>query len=169
MPDADTKKQIQRLADIEAIKQLKHVYCGLCDDNYDADPLAALFTEDAVWDGGPIGMHHGREAIRRFFQGSPARVPWALHMVTNPIIEVDGDAATGRWYLWEPLVYALPGGNQAYWMSARYDDVYARTVDGWKFKRVAISMKLLAPYDRGWGAERITDVYAAFRKPSDAR
>lgn len=169
MPDADTKKQIQWLADIEAIRQLKHVYCGLCDDNYDADPLAALFTEDAVWDGGPIGMHHGREAIRRFFQGSPARVPWALHMVTNPIIQVDGDAATGRWYLWEPLVYALPGGNQAYWMSARYDDVYARTVDGWKFKRVTISMKLLAPYDKGWGAERITDVYAAFRKPSDAR
>lgn len=169
MPEADTKTQIQWLADIEAIRQLKHVYCGLCDDNYDADPLAALFTEDAVWDGGPIGMHHGREAIRRFFQGSPARVPWALHMVTNPIIQVDGDAATGRWYLWEPLVYALPGGNQAYWMSARYDDVYARTVDGWKFKRVAISMKLLAPYDKGWGAERITDVYGAFRKPADAR
>ena len=160
----ETERLVRRLADIEAIRQLKHRYCGLCDAGYDADPLAALFTEDAVWDGGPIGMHEGREAIRRFFQGSPNRVPWALHMVTNPIIEVDGDTATGQWYLWEPLVYALPGGDQAWWMSARYDDRYRRTPDGWKFERVAITMKLLAPYDRGWGAARVNDVYQAFRK-----
>ena len=164
MRDDDTERMVRRLADIEAIRQLKYRYCGLCDAGYDADPLADLFTADAVWDGGPIGTHEGREAIRRFFQGSPNRVPWALHMVTNPIIEVDGDSATGQWYLWEPLVYALPGGEQAWWMSARYDDRYRRTPDGWKFERVAITMKLLAPYDGGWSAARINDVYRAFRK-----
>lgn len=166
MPDMETTRLVRWLADVEAIRQLKHRYCGLCDDGYDADPLAELFTEDAVWDGGPIGVHSGREAIRRFFQGSPARVPFALHMVTNPIIEVDGDSATGRWYLWEPLVYALPHGDQAWWMSARYDDRYRRTADGWKFERVTITMKMLAPYEKGWGGARITDVYASLRQPS---
>lgn len=165
MPDEETRRLVRWLADVEAIKQLKHTYCGLCDDNYAADPLAALFTDDAVWDGGPIGTHTGREAIRRFFQGSPARVPFALHLVTNPIIDVDGDTATGRWYLWEPLVYALEGGDRAYWMSANYDDRYVRTAQGWRFQRVTIRMKMLAPYDAGWAPQRITDVYGALRKP----
>lgn len=164
MIDDDTARLVRRLADIEAIRQLKHRYCGLCDDGYDADPLAELFTEDAVWDGGPIGAHHGREAIRAFFRGSSARVPFALHLVTNPIIDVDGDAATGRWYLWEPLAYAFPDGERAYWMSARYDDRYRRTAQGWKFERVAITMKMLAPYDEGWAPARIRDVYAALRR-----
>lgn len=165
MSDEDTRRLVRRLADIEAIRQLKHVYCGLCDDNYDADPLAALFTEDAVWDGGPIGRHEGREAIRRFFLGSSKRVPFALHLVTNPIIEVDGDTATGRWYLWEPLVYAMPGGNEAWWMSARYDDRYRRTAEGWKFAHVTITMKMLAPYDQGWGGTRLHDAYGKVRAP----
>lgn len=163
MDDNDTARLVRRLSDIEDIRRLKHRYCALCDAGYDADRLAELFTEDAVWDGGPIGAHEGREAIRRFFEGSPKRVPWALHMVTNPIIDVDGDAATGQWYLWEPLVYALPGGDEAWWMSARYDDRYRRTAEGWRFARVAITMKLLAPYDSGWSATRIDDVYRRFR------
>lgn len=40
---------------IESIKQLEARYCAACaacDDGYDPDRLAALFTEDAVWDGG---------------------------------------------------------------------------------------------------------------------
>ena len=144
MTDPDTARLVRELADIEAIRQLKHRYCALCDANYDADPLAELFTEDAVWDGGPIGAHTGREAIRSFFRGSPNRVPWALHMVTNPIIEVDGDSATGQWYLWEPLVYALPEGNEAWWMSARYDDRYRRTPQGWKDE---VMVQLIAKQD----------------------
>jgi len=159
----DLGRQVQWLTDIELIRQLKYRYCSLCDDHYDAQRLALLFTEEAVWDGGPMGTHHGRDAIRRFFEGSSARVPFALHMVTNPLIEPDGDSATGKWYLWEPLVYALPGGEQAWWMSAHYDDCYRRTPEGWKFERVTITMKLLAPYEAGWGPARITDVYASIR------
>ena len=44
--------RLRRLEDIEALKQLKAQYCAACDDGYDADRLASLFTEDAVWDGG---------------------------------------------------------------------------------------------------------------------
>ena len=58
----------------------------------------------------------------------------------------------------------MPWGNEAWWMSDRYDDRYRRTPQGWKFERVAITMKLLAPYAGGWGEARINDVYRAFRK-----
>ena len=128
--------------------------------------LAALFTDDAVWDGGPMGAHHGREAIRRFFQGSSTRVAFALHMVLNPQIEVDGDIAQARWYLWQPMVYRLPGGEQAWWMSARYDDRCVRTDQGWRFARVQVALKLLAPYSEGWGQARLHDVYGALRGAS---
>jgi uncharacterized protein (TIGR02246 family) len=164
MQTDDTAKLVRWLADIEAIKQLKHTYCGFCDAGYDADGIASLFTEDAVWDGGPMGTHDGREAIRTFFQGSSKRVPFALHMVVNPIIQVDGDTATGSWYLWQPMVYALPEGEHAYWMSARYDDRYRRTPQGWQFERVAITLKVLAPYEKGFAGNRIDDVYGR-RKP----
>jgi ketosteroid isomerase-like protein len=155
--------RIRRLEDLEDIRRLKHTYCALCDANYDADGLAALFAEDAVWDGGPMGVHRGREAIRRFFQGSSKRVPFALHMVTNPILDVDGDRATGRWYLWQPMVYRLPGGDQAWWMSARYDDEYVREGAHWRFARVTVNLRLLAPYEAGWGPSQIVDVYGSLR------
>ncbi len=47
------------LEDIEEIKRLKAGYCSSCDDNYDADSIASLFTEDAIWDGGIRGTAGG--------------------------------------------------------------------------------------------------------------
>jgi hypothetical protein len=38
------------LEDAEAIRNLKARYAGLCDNQYDADGIASLFTEDAVWE-----------------------------------------------------------------------------------------------------------------------
>ena len=73
-----------------------------------------------MWDGKERGRNDGREAIRKFFQDAPSRLPFAIHMVMNPIIEVDGDRATGGWYLFQPCPYA--DGNQAIWGSARYDE-----------------------------------------------
>ena len=63
----DLDRRIKTLEDIEAIKGLKRRYCAYCDDNYDADALADLFMEDAVWDGGIRGYNTGREEIRSFF------------------------------------------------------------------------------------------------------
>ena len=76
---ADLDRRIRRLEDLEAIKQLKARYAALCDANYDADGLAALFTADAVWDGGQLGKSEGREAIRQFF---PRIQP--PHLVRDP-------------------------------------------------------------------------------------
>ena len=50
---SDVEARLQRLEDIEAIKQLKALYCAHCDNNYEPDGIAACYTEDAVWDGSP--------------------------------------------------------------------------------------------------------------------
>jgi hypothetical protein len=54
------------LEDAEAIRNLKARYAALCDNQYDADGIAMLFTEDAVWESPGLGRFEGREAIRGF-------------------------------------------------------------------------------------------------------
>ena len=97
------------LEDIEAIKQLKARYADACDRNYDVDTLASLFAEDAIWDGGLFGVHNGREEIRAFFQGVSSDITFAMHYMMNPIIDVDGDEATGEWYLFQTCTFKGTG------------------------------------------------------------
>jgi ketosteroid isomerase-like protein len=148
MREAQLEARLRRLEDIEAIKQLKARYAAYCDDDYDAEGIAALFTEDGIWDGGPMGCYNGKQAIRDFFSTTNQVVPFAIHHVTNPLIEIDGDRATGRWYLWQPCTFAE--GNQGLWMAATYDDVYRRDGDAWLFEHVTITLRVLSPYEDGW-------------------
>jgi ketosteroid isomerase-like protein len=156
MAGDDLAARVRWLEDIEQLKQLKHRYAAHCDDDYDADKLAPLFTADAVWDGGPMGRYEGREAIREFFEGASSVVPFAIHHVTNPILEVDGDRASGRWYLWQPVVFSR--GDQALWMAARYDDVYRREQGQWRFAQVDVKLRMLSPYEQGFAKARMIDV-----------
>lgn len=78
--------------------------CAHCDEPYDPDGIASLLTEDGVWDGGPFGLAEGHEGIRTFFAEVSNQVSFANHYVSTPIIEIDGDNATGRWDLWQPMV-----------------------------------------------------------------
>lgn len=148
----DLERRLRVLEDIEAIKKLKARYCAYCDNNYDADGIAALFTEDAVWDGGNFGRYEGREAIRTFFRGAPRIFPFAIHQVMNPIIEVEGEQAKGQWYLFQPAT--LAEGNQAVWLAARYEEEYVKVGSEWKFKRLKVFPSFLTPYDQGWVKKR---------------
>ena len=148
----DIDRRLRAIEDIEELKKLKARYCSYCDDNYDADSLASLFTEDAIWDGGIRGMAEGRDEIRNFFMRASQRLPFAVHMVMNPIIEVDGDRAKGTWYLFQACTYAE--GDQAVWGSARYDEEYVRLEGEWKFRNLKLTSFFWTPFDRGWVNDR---------------
>lgn len=165
MTGGDLESRIRRLEDIEAIKQLKALYCAYCDDGYDADGIASLFTEDAIWDGaGTFGRADGREAIRKHFTGAGARVTIARHQVMNPMITVDldGDTATGHWLLFQPCTNAGPDGEEAVWLAATYADTYRRAdpaVDGetrfgWLIAETLIDVAFFTPFDAGWLDQR---------------
>ena len=66
---AQIEQRVQVLEDVNAIRHLKARYAASCDDQYNPDGLAALFTEDAVWESQGLGRFEGREAIRAFFRG----------------------------------------------------------------------------------------------------
>ena len=151
--DEQLEARIRRLEDIEAIRQLKHRYANLCDEDYPPDALAALFTEDAVWDGGMLGKPEGRAAIRKFFAACSKTVSFAVHHVVNPIIEVDGDSATGSWVLWQPIVFTK--GDRAAWLVARYHDRYVRVNGEWRFKHVRVETRALSPYEDGFAKVRV--------------
>ena len=140
--------RLRALEDLEEIRRLKALYCAYCDDDYDAENIAGLFVEDAVWDGGSFGRYEGRDEIREFFVNAPKMLPFAVHMVVNPIIEVNGDAATGIWYLFQACTFAE--GDRAVWGSARYDEEYVRVAGAWRFKNLKLTSHFWTPFDEGW-------------------
>jgi ketosteroid isomerase-like protein len=144
--------KVLKLADIDEIKRLKACYAAACDNHYDADAIAELFTEDAVWDGGNFGRAVGRANIRRFFQRAPQVFSFAIHNVMNPKIEVEGDRATGQWYLLQPAT--REPGAQAVWLAAVYHDEYVRVSGKWRFKRLQVSSNFLTTYEDGWARKR---------------
>eukprot|EP00935_MAST-01C_sp_MAST-1C-sp1_P000493 g493.t1 len=144
--------RVQRLEDIEEIKQLKAAYCRFCDDGYDPDGIASLFTDDGIWAGGDtFGHAETKEGIRKFFTGAHKGIPIARHQVMNPIIEVDGDTAKGHWLLFQPMEQKKKG---ALWLAATYSDKYARTAEGWRIKHLSIDIAFFTQYDKGWANQR---------------
>jgi len=77
--------------------------------------------------------------------------PFIVHYVTNPLIEIDGDTATGHWHA---LVTATMPGPQAVWILGIYKDDYVRCPDGWKFKRLRFDTIASSPYEQGWAKQR---------------
>jgi hypothetical protein len=151
---SDLEKTVQRLADIEAIKQLKARYASACDDDYNPDKLASLFAEDAVWDGSILGYAEGRDGIREYFAAASGLVPFAVHQVSNPLIEIDSDRATGEWFLWQPMVFR----GQALWLSAVYHDRYVRVDGQWLYQHLKLEVRMLTPFEEGPAKTRIVEV-----------
>ena len=72
---------------------------------------------------------------------------FARHQVMNPMIEVDGDDATGEWMLFQPCTAA---GEGAMWLSATYRDKYRRVDGDWKVAGTRIDVAFYSPYEKGW-------------------
>ena len=151
--------RIQKLEDIEEIKNLKATYCYLCDaglgDPKNRDELIAHFTEDAKVDFG-LGegsQFEGPDGLKIFFgEVVPGSVSFCIHMVHNPIIKVDGDKATGRWYYEAPTTDMATG--EAQWMMGTYIEEYVRENNQWKFSSIKTDWKYITPYNEGWAKNR---------------
>ena len=136
------------LEDAEAIRNLKARYASYCDDNYNPDAIASLFTENAVWESQGLGRYEGREAIREFFKGASGIFTFAIHYSLNAEIQVDGDTARATWYLFMPCTLGADG--QAMWRAGIDDEAYVRVGSDWMFQRKRSVPLFNTPFDKGW-------------------
>ena len=148
----DIAQRVQTLEDIEALKKLKARYCAGADER-DEEKFVGCFTEDAVWDGGTFGHYEGKAAIRDFFRTIPEVLSFAIHYVMNPRLEVNGDRASGYWYLLEPCTM-VKGGEQAVWGVAKYEEAYVRVDGKWKIQNLILAPECWTPFEQGWVNQR---------------
>lgn len=116
-----------RRTDREAIHELKYEYHRALDAD-ETDALLAVFTDDAAI------LHDGAAAP---LEGIGEYEPWCVdvtsgrfrstHLATNPIVEIDGDAATGRWQ----YVVINDRDDSLSFGQGYYQDEYRWTADGW--------------------------------------
>ena len=160
------EQRVQRLEDRDAILQLKAFYAKCADDKYTPDhrrkpqheidaitrrQMDAVFTEDAVWDGGAqFGVIRGREAM--YEQLRVGGWSFAMHYFVNPVIELRGDEAHGDWMLWQTCTFEKQ--NQAVFMAASTSDDYVRTAAGWRMARMQFTLKFITRFDQPWSIER---------------
>jgi hypothetical protein len=114
---SDLEQGLRELRDIEEIKKLKARYVDACDGGWggriahDPDVIPELFTENCEWDGGAYGNRQGREALREYYLANKIDDRSSVfHLLTSPVIEIDGDFARGEWHL-TILLSLNDGGN----------------------------------------------------------
>jgi len=124
------ERRLRVLEDREAIRNLKARYAALCDN----------------------GRFEGREAIRNFFRGASSIFSFAIHYSLNGHIEIEGDQARARWYLFMPCT--LAAGNQAVWRAGIDHETYARVDGTWMFRHKRSEPLMSVPFETGWGKTR---------------
>jgi 3-phenylpropionate/cinnamic acid dioxygenase small subunit len=117
--------------DREQIMQLLHRYNHAIDGG-DSVAFSALFTADAVF-AMPNNDIVGNAAITEW----AAHVAGTVHVVANPVIDVDGDRAEVRAYF-----ITLKGVTIS--STGTYRDDLERTPEGWKFARREVTLRAWA-------------------------
>jgi hypothetical protein len=159
----DLERRLRVVEDVEAIRNLKARYGELVDARYahgrpreraELEPLAqqiaALFTEDAVWDGGAaLGLCRGRDAIRQRFLEPTLHFSW--HYFVKPRIQVEADRARASWDILAPCTTP---DDRPHWMAGVEEDEYARVDGAWLHSRMQLRVVFMAPHERGWSLNK---------------
>jgi len=134
----ELEKRIRVLEDIEEIKQLHRKYTYAL-GSQQWDDMLDCFTEDATADIWRWGLRKGKAEIADLFKNVfNGRIqPTHGHLVSQPVISVDGDRAKGYWLLY--LHFAEPSVS---WIQGRHDCEYVRVDGKWKIS----SLKFTRPW-----------------------
>ena len=138
MSDESIENRLQRLEDIEAIKQMHLEYTyALMAMQYDR--MLDCYAEDGVLELGGLNTAKGRQEIDGIFRNVMAKHSTLKdgHIISQPVITVDGETARGHW-----LLFIFPPEPKGEWIQGREETEYVKVDGRWKIKH----MKFL----RGW-------------------
>ena len=115
--------------DREEIAELVALYADGVNRN-DMEAWSTIWSEDANYSLMDGMKKKGRDAIVALFVKVMESVESMVQLVHNGTIELDGDSATGRWYVSEQQGL---GEGKNFFVIGVYQDRYVRTSEGWKF------------------------------------
>jgi ketosteroid isomerase-like protein len=129
----------QRLLDRIAIEDMVTRYYANFGKQDAADDFGAFYTEDAVFDVNGI-VSTGREAIEGFYADSaqepdaPASQGTFHMMISNPVIDVDGDTATAE-FMWTGVINSGIQEPPRLLEQGREYDLLVRQDGQWRIKK----------------------------------
>ena len=105
-------------------------------DQKDWSLLDTCFTPDAHLDytsaGGVAGDY---PKVRAWLEVVLAPFPMTVHYITNSVVDLDGDAATARTAVLNPMGFQNEDGSMhLFTVGAHYHDELVRTDDGWRIR-----------------------------------
>lgn len=132
----------------EAIRALVHRYAELIDAG-DLDGVAALFAH-ATWRStgrrevlrGPAEARRAYDGVILYEDGTPS----TKHVVTNVVVEIDGDVARARSSF--TVFQARPDFPLQPIVCGRYEDRFERVDGAWRFADRLIVPELLGDLSR---------------------
>lgn len=117
-----------RLAVVDGLRRYAYAI-----DDRDYDAVRAVFTPDAHLDytasGGPAGP---RDEVVAWIEQGLALVGPTQHVLANEVVELDGDTATSRCYLLNPLLSPDEPASHVVLIGGGYRDRWHRGTDGWR-------------------------------------
>jgi hypothetical protein len=113
------------------IQQLVARYPYALDQNPDdGQSYANLFTTDAVF---RQPRTEGRQNLATMASRAPHGAKYTRHFLANHVIEATADGAVGKQYL-VAVDIGESGQPSSIFLGGHYEDVYAKTSEGWRFK-----------------------------------
>ena len=131
-PESRTPNPVSLTAeDYIEIQQLVARYPYALDQNPDEGrSYANLFTPDAVF---RQPRTEGRQNLATMASRAPHGAKYTRHFLANHVIEATTDGAVGRQYL-VAVDIGESGQPSSIFLGGHYEDVYAKTPEGWRFK-----------------------------------
>jgi len=132
---ADRDLSVREISDRIRIHELLVRYT-LAIDRKDWALLDTCFTPDAHLDytsaGGIAGDY---PKVRAWLEKALAPFPVTVHALANSVVTLDGDRASARTYVHNPMTFPNPDGTlHIFTVGAFYNDKLVWTRDGWRIR-----------------------------------
>ncbi len=161
--------RVQALRDEEAVRNLQNAY-GYYVDFKMWDDVTDLFAPTGSVEVAGVGAYKGIKSVRRNLEreGGPINLLYGEmydHIQADMVVEVaaDGLHARGR-----GIEIGMVGNNDgpAYWVLTRFDNLYVKQGDKWRFQTMRLARAVKTDYFKGWGKDWIeTEPASAAYKP----
>lgn len=139
------EERLQRLEDLEEIRGLRMEYHHCVNDGRFPDAVR-IFTDDAFVEYQGVGSAKGKGEIHRLFVRLRDAVTLIKQFVSNHMVTIDGDVASGIAYL--DARYAQDGKSVI--AAVKFVEEYRRTPDGWKISDMQALIQFSVPVQEGW-------------------